>query len=294
MKIAPFDYQIQDFERFTNDQQFINVVDALTKIETQQGGLTPEEIWEHAIKLLESLKSVYRPEITVKRMFSYITDMLKEQYPKREKQQIEHTAYCILFCVAYILCAHDEEPDPNQDIIESICEMLSNMHDIVPLFEAVERVENEQDAKGYTVVPRNALAKPHIETAKEAKVRIINLIKQDIIIPIVNADYVQSAYKKDFANIWEDILEHDTLFDVMCKEEFGKTYNLKMVVNILAIMTYNRKVIKASNNKIANLLFPEGSNHYKYFTTDTGNTFSAFQSSSEKALINSIIDNHKI
>lgn len=69
-----FDFQIPDFERYTDDQQFVNVVDALTKIETQKGGLTPEEIWEQAINLLDSLKKVSRPEITVKRMFTPIRE----------------------------------------------------------------------------------------------------------------------------------------------------------------------------------------------------------------------------
>ena len=71
-----FDFQIPDYERFTNDQQFVNVSDALLKIETGHGGLTPEVIWEYATNLLKSLKHVARPEITVKRMFSYIIEEL--------------------------------------------------------------------------------------------------------------------------------------------------------------------------------------------------------------------------
>lgn len=293
MKKDFFDFQIPDFERFTNDQQFVNVVDALMKYETQQGGLTPEDIWEYAVSLLESLKQVSRPEVTVKRMFTYIISRLKEQYPERDMQKLEHTAYCILFCVVYILCANEDEPDPNQEIIDSICEMLSHMPDIIPLFEFVERMENEQQAKGHVVNPHNVLAKPYIETAKEAVERIMELLKQDIISPIVNADYVQPAYKKDFVIIWEDILAEDTLLELMRKEGFGKTYNLKLVVNILGLMTIGYKVIKASNNKLDNLLFPEGPTHYKYFTQETGNTYSAFKSSTEQSLVKSIIDKHK-
>ena len=288
-----FDYQIPDFEGFTNDQQFVNVVDALTKIETQQGGLTPEELWQHAIDLLESLKFVSRPEITVKRMFSHIVNELKGQLTKRSQQQIEHTAYCILFCAVYILCAHDEEPDPNQEIIDNICEVLSHMPDIAPLFEDVEKMEDEQEAKGHTVVPHNVLAKPHKETAKEAAERIMRLLQQDIISPIVSAKYVQSAYKAEFEKIWEDILADDTLLEIMRNEEFNKTYNLKLALNILALMTYNQKVISVSNNKLNNLLFPDSSGHYKYFSIEIGNTYSAFSSSSEQAMVKSIIEKHK-
>lgn len=293
MKKGFFDFQLSDFERYTSDQQFVNVVDALTKFETQRGGLTPEEIWEYAVELLESLKHVSRPEITVKRMFTHITSRLKEQFPKSDSQQTEHTAYCILFCAVYILCANEEKPDPNQEIIENICEMLSQMPDIVPLFEYVERMEDEQEAKGHTVKPRNVLSKPHVETQEEAVQRIMELLKLDIITPIVNADYVQQPYRKEFENIWEDILADDTLLALMRKEEFGKTYNLKLVLNVLAMMTYNQEVLKVANNKLAKTLFPDGTTHYKYFTEKTEGSYSAFKSDTEQSLVMSIIANHK-
>lgn len=293
MKKDFFDFKIPDFERYTSDQQFVNVADALTKLETQQGGMTPEEIWDYAIELIESLKHVSRPEITVKRMFTYITNCLKEQFPKSDEQQIEHTAYCILFCAVYILCANEEKPDPNQEIIENICEMLSQMPDIVPLFEYVERMEDEQEAKGYTVKPRNALSKPHVETQKEAAYRIMGLLKQDIITPIVNAGYVQPSYKKEFENIWEDILADDTLLPLMRKEEFGKRYNLKLVLNVLGMMVFNRSVLNVAKSKLAKELFPDGPTRDKYFTTDTDGTFSAFNSGIEQSVVKSIIAKHK-
>lgn len=290
MKITPFDYKLPDFDRFTNDQQFINVVDALTIIETQHGGLTPEEIWEQAINLLESLKSVSRPEITVKRMFYYVVDELKGQLQGRSQHQIEHTAYCILFCAAYILCANDDDPDPNQDIIDSLCSMLVKMEDIVQLFNAVEQMEDVQEAKGYIVKPHNVLAKPHDETAEEAAQRILEALRQDIISPIVSANFVQPFYKAEFEMIWKDILADETMLELMRREEFGKTYNLKLVVNILALMAFD--VLTASPNKLNNLLFT-GSGHYKYFTKKTSGNFSAFNSSSEQAIVKIIIEKHK-
>lgn len=293
MKKILFDYKIPDFERYTNDQQFVNVTDALLKIETDQGGFTPEELWEHAINLLESLKHVARPEITVKRLFSHIIDGLGSQAGERTREQIEHTAYCIMFCVVYILCANDEEPDPNQEIIDSICEVLSTMPDIVPLFRLVEKMEDEQEAKGFSVEPRNVLAKPRVETAEEAAERIMKDLKQEIIDPIVNANYVQPSYKKEFVGIWEDILANDTLLELMRKEEFGKTYNLKLVVNILGLMTFGQYVLKVSKSKLAKTLFPNGTTHDKYFTTETKGTFSAFTSSDEQSLVKYIIEKHK-
>ena len=94
MKKILFDYRIPDFERYTNDQQFVNVTDALLKIETDQGGLTPEELWEHAINLLESLKYVPRAEITVKRMFSYIIDEMRKNgiFVRLTEEESEHYA----------------------------------------------------------------------------------------------------------------------------------------------------------------------------------------------------------
>lgn len=291
--MSAFDFQIPAFERFTNDQQFVNVADAITMFETEQGGLTPEVIWEHATNMLESLKNVPRPEITVKRMFSYIVDELKKQLPNRSKEQIEHTAYCILFCAVYILCANDEEPDPNQDIIENICNELSKMPDIVPLFEYIEKMEDEQEAKGYIVEPRNVLAKPHVETAEEAAQRIMKIIKQDIIDPIVSGKFVQPSYMAEFEQIWKDILTDEELLGLMRKEEFGESYNLKLVLNILALMTYKSTVLSASNNKLNTTLFSGGNGHPKYFSINIGDTYSAFTSSIQQANVKSIIAKHK-
>jgi len=291
--MSTFDFHIPSFERFTNDQQFVNVVDAITKFETEQGGLTPEEIWEHAINMLDGLKKVSRPEITVKRMFSFIVGELKKQLPNRSKEQIEHTAYCILFCAVYILCANDEDPDPNQDIIDNICNELSKMPDIVPLFKYVEMMEDEQEEKGYKVEPRNVLAKPHVETAAEAAQRILKILKKDIIGPIVSNKFVQPSYKAEFEQIWKDILANEELLGLMRQEEFGKTYNLKLVLNIIAMMSYKSSVLSASNNKLNKTLFPGSNGHPKYFTNEIDGSFSAFKSSSQQAIVKSIIETHQ-
>jgi len=291
--MSTFDFHIPSFERFTNDQQFVNVVDAITRFETEQGGLTPEEIWEHAINMLDGLKKVSRPEITVKRMFSFIVGELKKQLPNRSKEQIEHTAYCILFCAVYILCANDEDPDPNQDIIDNICNELSKMPDIVPLFKYVEMMEDEQEEKGYKVEPRNVLAKPHVETAAEAAQRILKILKKDIIGPIVSNKFVQPSYKAEFEQIWKDILANEELLGLMRQEEFGKTYNLKLVLNIIAMMSYKSSVLSASNNKLNKTLFPGSNGHPKYFTNEIDGSFSAFKSSSQQAIVKSIIETHQ-
>ena len=291
--MSTFDFHIPSFERFTNDQQFVNVVDAITRFETEQGGLTPEEIWEHAINMLDGLKKVSRPEITVKRMFSFIVGELKKQLPNRSKEQIEHTAYCILFCAVYILCANDEDPDPNQDIIDNICNELSKMPDIVPLFKYVEMMEDEQEEKGYKVEPRNVLAKPHVETAADAAQRILKILKKDIIGPIVSNKFVQPSYKAEFEQIWKDILANEELLGLMRQEEFGKTYNLKLVLNIIAMMSYKSSVLSASNNKLNKTLFPGSNGHPKYFTNEIDGSFSAFKSSSQQAIVKSIIETHQ-
>lgn len=291
-KLTPFEFELTDFDLLTSDQQFVNVVKPLEIVETQNGGLTPEEIWTHARGVIKHLKGVLRPEITVQRMFSYLVSQLEASYPKRTRQQQEHTAYCILFCVAYILCANDEDPDPNQDIIDNISERLSKMPDIVLLYEYVEQMEDEQEAKGYIVEPRNVLAKPHKETAQEAAKRILELLKQDIIVPIVSANFVQPSYKAEFEMIWEDILADETLLGLMRREEFGKKYNQKLVVNILGLMAYRQSVLKESPNKLNKSLFT-GSGHYKYFTTETSGGFSAFSSSDEQAIVKTIIEKHK-
>lgn len=143
-----------DFEQYTGNQQFVNVVAALERLETQKGGLPVEEIWEMAQQVLDMLRKAKRPDMTVRRLFTLILSQLKE---KAATPDPVHTTHCILFCVNYLLCANNEDPDPNQDIIDSVSEQLSRMPDIVELFEAVEKAEDAEEAKGNVVEGRNVM-----------------------------------------------------------------------------------------------------------------------------------------
>ena len=144
---------IPDFEQFTGDQQFVNVVAALEKLETQKGGLPVEEIWEMAWQVVDMLRRAKRPDMTVRRLPTLISSQLKEATTPDPM----HTTHCIMFCVNYLLCANDKDPDPNQAIIDSISQQLSRMPDIVELFEAVEKVEDAEEAKGNVVEGRNVM-----------------------------------------------------------------------------------------------------------------------------------------
>jgi len=157
---------IPDFERYTNDQQFVNVVGALNRMETQKGGLTVEEIWGIAWQVVEMLKGASHPAVTAKILLTRISGEIEEKTKdlNRTKAQNIHSTHCVLFCVNYLLCANAEEPDPNQDVIDSISEQLSQMPDIVELFEAVEREEDREEAKGHKVKERNVLADEEDET----------------------------------------------------------------------------------------------------------------------------------
>ena len=136
-----------DFERYTSDQQFVNVVEALERMEHQKGGLPVEEVWGMAWQVVEMLREVSHPEVTVKRLLTLINSQTNNM----------HSTHCVLFCVNYLLCANDEEPDPNQEIIDNISRELAKMDDIVELFEAVEQAEDYEEARGNKVKERNVL-----------------------------------------------------------------------------------------------------------------------------------------
>ena len=120
---------IPDFERYTSDQQFVNVVGALNRMETQKGGLTVEEIWGIAWQVVEMLKGASHPAVTAKILLTRISGEIEEKTKdlNRTKAQNIHSTHSVLFCVNYLLCANAEEPDPNQDVIDSISEQLSHV-----------------------------------------------------------------------------------------------------------------------------------------------------------------------
>lgn len=149
---------IPDFEQYTSDQQFVNVIEALDRLETQKGGLAVEEIWAMAWQVVDKLKSAQRPDATAMRLQSLINSQLKEQMSNRTSEQIMHSTNCVLFCVNYLLCANDEEPDPNQQVIDNLSRALSKMPDIVDLFRAVEQMEDSEEARNNIVRSRNVLS----------------------------------------------------------------------------------------------------------------------------------------
>ena len=157
---------IPDFERYVSDQQFVNVVDALERMEHQKGGLFVEEVWEMAWQVVEMLRKAQRPEITAKRLLTLISSEIEEKTKDRgrTKEQNLHSTHCVLFCVNYLLCANEEDPDPNQEVIDNISRELSRMQDIVELFEAVEQEEDREEARGHKVKGRNVLGKETEET----------------------------------------------------------------------------------------------------------------------------------
>lgn len=156
--IMKLNINIPDFEQYTSDQQFVNVVGALDRMETQEGGLSVEEIWEMAWQVVDGLKSSRRPDATANRLQSLIFGQLKAQMADRNDEQVMHSTHCVLFCVNYLLCANEEEPDPNQQVIDNISRLLSTMPDIEELFLAVEETEDDEEERGNKVVSRNVLS----------------------------------------------------------------------------------------------------------------------------------------
>lgn len=146
---------IPDFDEYLSDQQFVNVVEALEKIETSQGGLPVEDIWNAALQVVEQLKHSVRPDVKAHRLTSLIKSQLESTY---QGADVNRSTHCILFCVNYLLCANDEEPDSNQQVIDNISSQLCKMSDIRELVEAVTiKEDDEWYNHGREVVSRNCL-----------------------------------------------------------------------------------------------------------------------------------------
>ncbi len=160
---------LPEFESYTSDQQFVNVVKALDRMETRKGGLSVQDIWDMALQVVELLKTTSHPETIAKILQTHISSQIEEKLPQRTKEENLHTTHCVLFCVNYLLCANDQEPDPNQNVIDNISEQLCQMPDIAELFKAVECEENAEEAKGHKVKERNVLGKEGEETTQGLK-----------------------------------------------------------------------------------------------------------------------------
>lgn len=157
IKMKKLNLNIPDFEQFTDDQQFVNIVHALDRLETRRGGPPVEELWEMAREVLQQLKKVPRPEVTARRLLTLISAQLQEKMPTRTPKEVTHTVHSVLFCADYILCANTESPDPNQPLIDSISRELCSMKDLGELFCAVEEEETNEENRGHKVKARNVM-----------------------------------------------------------------------------------------------------------------------------------------
>lgn len=179
---------IPDFDEYLSDQQFVNVVEALEKIETSQGGLPVEDIWNAALQVVEQLKHSVRPDVKAHRLTSLIKSQLESTY---QGTDVDRSTHCILFCVNYLLCANDEEPDPNQQVIDNISSQLSKMSDIRELVEAVTiKEDDEWYNHGREVEPRNCLLeKPIPVYGAQHELTSEDLVLFDRLLSIADKGY---------------------------------------------------------------------------------------------------------
>ena len=259
---------------YLNDPQYANAVFAIGRVETDNGGITLNQIWKETEFLRNKMMSI--PQDKRALMVEYLSNIIKEKY--KNTSYPERTQMCILiiFALRLIKAADTIDANPHSKVISEIVRLVGYRakHDpqiMEALKQLVQSIDDDGDRneKDGLVVP---FGDDILKSDTTVKCNVANII--DL--------YINRAYdakiiskKEAFDRVWEDLLHDDLFVNEMNIPRLDKDYNLLLIFNVFGLMypwAYTTKVRGALTlAKIVGKRQDSGrTNHYakEYFNTN--------------------------
>ena len=139
MKFKTFDIEEDNkrYREFLQSPQFRYATKAITHYETNEGGLTPAEVWHEVDELFAYLKTVEAEDHAdmVVQLFSQERRRLKtlerdDESATLDQDQMARTLTTVFYCMALRLERTSKEPakNPHNDLIDAITLELARIH----------------------------------------------------------------------------------------------------------------------------------------------------------------------
>ena len=251
MKFKTFDIQEDNkrYREFLNSPQFRYATKAITHYETNDGGLTPAEVWHEVDELFAYLKGVEAENHAdmVVQLFSQERRRLKtlerdEEALTLSQDQMERTLTTVFYCMALRLerTCKVQKKNPHNDLIDAIVEELGRIHHpvLALLHYTINKDGDIQEAKtGKKMGELDPMRED--EDWKVTLERIFNHYSERMW------KHVERSHRERYNQFWDAMIEDDVIVAMMQEDtgvkgseekELGVTYNAKAIFNIFGLL----------------------------------------------------------
>ena len=261
MKFKTFDIEEDNkrYREFLSSPQFRYATKAITHYETEDGGLTPAEVWHEVDELFAYLKGVDAEDHAdmVVQLFSQERRRLKNlerdgETMTLEGEQMERTLTTVFYCMALRLerTCKVQAKNPHNDLIDAIVEELARIHH--PVLALLHYTIN-QDGDIYEAKTGKTMGELDPMTEDE---------HWEVALKRVFDHYsnrmwpkVELTHREQYNQFWDSLIEDSVVVAMMregngvkgdeCKD-LGVAYNAKAIFNIFG-MLYQRDFFTGIN-----------------------------------------------
>ena len=240
------------FREFLSSPQFRYATKAITHYETEDGGLTPAEVWHEVDELFAYLKSVEAKDHAdmVVQLFLQERRRLKTLERDDDKQtlgqeQMDRTLTTVFYCMALRLerTCKVQKKNPHNDLIDAIVEELAGIHHpvLALLHDTINRDGDIQEAKtGKTMSELDPMRED--EDWKVSLGRVFDHYSNRMW------DKVEREHRERYNRFWNALIEDSVIVAMMrddksvkgdVQNDLGVKYNAKAIFNIFG-MLYKR------------------------------------------------------
>lgn len=261
MKFKTFDIEEDNkrYREFLRSLQFRYATKAITHYETEDGGLTPAEVWHEVDELFAYLKGVDADDHAdmVVQLFSQERRRLKtlerdEESTTLAGEQMERTLTTVFYCMALRLerTCKVQKRNPHNDLIDAIVEELTRIHHpvLALLHYTINQEGDLQEAKtGKRMGELDPMRED--ENWQVALKRVIDHYSNRMW------PKVERGHKDRYSTFWDALIEDQVIVAMMRddrsvkgdeSEELGVVYNAKAIFNIFG-MLYKREYFTGIN-----------------------------------------------
>lgn len=274
-------------EEYYDDPLFVTLTDAIDELETQHGGLTPEEVWKEVLRIKEILLKTKRADKTIQQIrtelekdYQIFESPDKKDTLNREPLAAEWTSIVVLTCLIHYLCTATPVPDKNLKLAVKVRKLIWD-HPAYTMMRRLQKpAETEEEENGNPVPNEDRLhpltvekESPEMQEMRERLTPAVAWFINTLIAgKAVNTEYMtKTDGNSRFWKMWMDMLKNEGILRTLSiktletkdfKEGHAKYheaattthYNLKLVLNIIGIMK-TEGVIKMSDENMSNLFF---------------------------------------
>lgn len=240
------------YREFLSSPQFRYATKAITHYETNDGGLTPAEVWHEVDDLFAYLKGVETENHADMVVQLFLQERRRLKTLERDdddqtlnQDQMERTLTTVFYCMALRLerTCKVQKKNPHNDLIDAIVEELGRIHHpvLALLHYTINKDGDIQEAKtGKKMSELDPMRED--EDWKVTLERIFDHYSEHMW------KYVDREQRERYNKFWDALIEDDVIVAMMQEDtcvkgseekELGVKYNAKAIFNIFG-MLYNR------------------------------------------------------